>query len=296
MTAHPRSRTARLAAGLIAAVALALGLVLGVVPGLGGSPAGAHDGDAVITLEAHPAGLAIHYIARVTWANDGHPAEGATVTVTAIGADGTQLTPVPMAQADSDGRYAGVLEYPSAGSWTVRVTSIEPDGTIEQAQDVTPPPATTAPESEVTTAPDDGTAGDGDEAGESDGFAPADDGTGDSEEPGETGGAGSAAEPDEGGGDDGGLPLAVLLAAAAVVIVGTAIAVALMRRNRPEPADSTGDPAPNGSGGTSGAGTTPSAGVSVGAEHSDAPTEDGAEGATTPGGGAPGDVSSTPAP
>jgi hypothetical protein len=235
-TARPRLRRRR-AGGVLAATALALGLTLGVVPGLAGAPAGAHDGDAVIEVEVHPAGLQIHYIAHVTWADDGHPADGATVTATAIGADGTQLTPVTLAQADSDGRYAGVLEYPSAGSWTVRITSIDPNGTLEQAQEVTPPPTTTAPANEVTTSPDEAT---GDDAtSESEDFAPADDGTGDSDEAADADDA--AAEPGDDS-DDGGMPLLLVLAAAALVIGGAVAAVTVMRRKRAGSADTAGGP------------------------------------------------------
>jgi hypothetical protein len=220
MTTSTRSRSLRpLVAllGLLGAVVLALGPVA--------APAGAHDGDAVFTVEVHPAGQSIHYIVRVTWANDGHPATGATVTATAIAPDGTQLTPVPLAPADSDGRYAGAVEYPSPGPWTVRITSIDPTGTIEQPQEVTAT-ATQAPD--VTT----GDATDG-------GFAPADDGTGASAD--ESGGnADDAAQAPAGedtssGGDDSGFPVLLIVAAAAVALIGAVTAVNIIRRTRANP-------------------------------------------------------------
>jgi hypothetical protein len=217
MTTTPRpTLLGRLAALVAAALALALGLV--AVAG----PADAHDGDAVIAVEAaHPAGTGVHYIVRVTWQDDGHPAADATVTATAVGADGTQLTPVTLAAADGDGRYAGVVEFPSPGSWTVRITSIEPTGTVEQPQEVTAPPTTEPVEggSEVTT----GQAAD-DEAG---GFAPADDGTGE-----------STAQGTEGADSDDGMPVFLIAAAAIVVVIGAVTAVNIIRRNRP---DLTGD-------------------------------------------------------
>ena len=211
MTTTRRSTPARrLAALAIAALALVLGLGAGPA-----APAGAHDGDAVITVEAaHPAGTGVHYIVRVTWADDGHAAADATVTATAVGTDGSQLTPVTLAPADSDGRYAGVVEYPAPGSWTVRITSIDPTGTVEQAQEVTPPP-TTEPEaggSDVTT---------GDAEDDDNGFAPADDGTGASD--------GEAAASTS---DSDGMPVYLVLAAAAVVIIGAVTAVNIIRRNR----------------------------------------------------------------
>jgi hypothetical protein len=219
MMMSTRSRPLRpLAAllGLLGAAVLALGLVAG--------PAGAHEGDAVLTVEVHPAGQSIHYIVRVTWANDGHPAADATVTATAVAADGTQLTPVPLAPADADGRYAGAVEYPAPGAWTVRITSINPTGTIEQPQEVIATATTQAPD--VTT----GEATDG-------GFAPADDGTGASaDESGDSAddAAQAPAADDTSDGDDG-FPVLLVGAAAAVALIGAVMAVNIIRRTRANP-------------------------------------------------------------
>lgn len=216
----------RLVTLAVAAVALVLGL------GAGAAPAGAHDGDAVIAVEAaHPAGTGVHYIVRVTWQDDGHAAADATVTATAVGTDGTQLTPVTLTAADGDGRYAGVVDFPSPGSWTVRITSIDPTGTLEQAQEVAPPPTTAPAEggSEVTTGQ-----GETDDGG---GFAPADDGTGTSDEQARTGGSESAGDS---GSDDGGMPIYLAAAALAVVVIGAVTAVNIIRRNRPDLAGGEG--------------------------------------------------------
>ena len=230
----------RLAALAVAALALALGLGAGAA-----APASAHDGDAIIAVEAaHPAGTGVHYIVRVTWQDDGHAAADATVTATAVGSDGTQLTPVTLTSADSDGRYSGVVDFPAPGSWTVRITSIEPTGTVEQAQEVAPPPTTAPAEdgSEVTTgegATDDGS-----------GFAPADDGTGASDE---------QAQPSESDADsdgDGGMPVYLALAAAAVVVIGAVTAVNIIRRNRPDLTDGDGTPAGDRSGADARGGAT----------------------------------------
>ena len=240
MTPRPRStRTTRSAApAVLAAAALVAALALAVV--LPATPAGAHDGPAIVDIEAaHPAGgTQVHYIVRVTWEDDGHPAEDATVTATAVGGDGAQLTPVALAPVDSDGRYAGVVEYPAAGSWTVRVTSIKPTGSAEQAQEVAATPVTEPGDgdNEVSTGDGDGTTDSTDAGG---GFAPADDGTGsDGDE--QAAAAGS---------DDGGMPLYLIIAAAAVVLIGAATAVNIIRRNSAGPgttaaeagADPTGD-------------------------------------------------------
>jgi hypothetical protein len=214
----PRRR-GRSAAAWLAAAAATIGVAVGlVVGGALGSPAVAHEGKGIVTVEAsHPAGAtAVHYIVRVTWEDDGHPAEDATVTAAAIGGDGTTLTPVTLAPADDDGRYAGVVEYPEAGSWTVRFTSIDPTGTAERSEEIAPP-ATAGPDDDSDTIGD-SDAADADDAA---GFAPADDGTGSSDE--------AAA-----GDDDDGLPVWLILVALAVVIVGAATALGIGRRYRTE--------------------------------------------------------------
>jgi hypothetical protein len=208
MTPRPLPLLLRLLAVVGAAGALVLGAAM--------SPAAAHDGVAIIDIEGvHPAGTSIHYVVRVTWEDDGHAAVGATVTATATNAAGTQLTPVTLAPIDEDGRYGGVIDYPSEGTWTVRVTSIDPTGSEEQAQEVT---------ASAATAPEDGpTEGDGatDDAtdGVADGFAPADDGTGP-----------DAEQAASDGSDDGGLPVYLIVAAAVVALVGAATAVGIIRR------------------------------------------------------------------
>lgn len=233
-----RRRAATVATAAVAAGLTVLTALAAVAFGPAAAPAGAHDGDAVIELESHPAGLSIHYIVRVTWANDGHPAADATVTATAIGADGTQLTPVTLAPADSDGRYAGVLEYPAPGAWTVRITSIEPTGTLQQPQQIAPPP---------TTAADDGATDDTSDAASDagGGFAPADDGTGASGESDETSAAASGS-----GDTDSGMPVLLLVAAGAVVVIGAATALNIIRRKSGTGEGTDGGPSSGGELGT----------------------------------------------
>jgi hypothetical protein len=209
-----RHRTALVLATAVAALTLLAA----------GAPAGAHEGDAVIQLQAaHPAGSSVHFIVMVTWENDGHPAVDATVTATALSMAGEQLTPVALAPEGAEGVYGGAVEFPSAGLWTVRFTSIDPDGTLEEVEEVNVAP-TTAPDgdgSEVTV----GTEADP-------GFAPEEDGTGPSAADDE------AAAADDGGGDG----MSVwLIALAAVVAVGGAIAaVRTIRRYRPDAGDGPG--------------------------------------------------------
>jgi hypothetical protein len=226
MTAAARPRPRRLFALFAALAGLAAAALL--VLGPAARPAGAHEGDAVLVVEGvHPAGRSIHYIVRVTWADDGHPAEAATVTATGITPDGTQLTPVALAPADEDGRYSGAVEYPAPGAWTVRITSIDPTGTIEQPQEVTATATTASPE---------GTAGSEDTSG----FAPADDGTGGSAEGGVDGDEQAAG--DDGDGDDSGMPLVLIVVAALVVVGGAVTALRLILRTRAHPpAGTAGD-------------------------------------------------------
>ena len=243
MTAAARPRPRRLFALFAALAGLAAAALL--VLGPAARPAGAHEGDAVLVVEGvHPAGQSIHYIVRVTWADDGHPAEGATVTATGIAPDGTQLTPVALAPADEDGRYSGAVEYPAPGAWTVRITSIDPTGTIEQSQEVTATATTASPE---------GTAGSEDTSG----FAPADDGTGGSAEGGVDGDEQAAGDD----GDDSGMPLVLIVVAALVVVGGAVTALRLILRTRAHPPAGTagdgGGPEPPAS-----AATTPGAGGS----------------------------------
>ena len=78
-----RHRTALVLATAVAAITLLAA----------GGPAGAHEGDAVIELQAtHPADSSVHFIVMVTWEDDGHPAVDATVTATALSMAGEQLT------------------------------------------------------------------------------------------------------------------------------------------------------------------------------------------------------------
>jgi hypothetical protein len=207
-----------------------------------GGPAGAHEGDAIIQVQAtHPAGSSVHFIVMVTWENDGHPAVDATVTATALSIAGEQLTPVALAPEGGEGVYGGAVEFPSPGVWTVRFTSIDPDGTLEQIEEVNVAPSTVP-----TTAPAEGDS-DVTVGTEADpGFAPEDDGTGPSAAEDE-----QAAAADDGGDD--GLPVWLIGLAAVVVVGGAIAAVRTIRRSRPDAGEgprTNGDTPAEPSGGT----------------------------------------------
>jgi hypothetical protein len=168
-------------------------------------PAGAQQGEGIINLEAaHPTGTSVHFIVRVTWENDGHPATDSVVTATARDSDGTELAPVTLAPIDDEGRYANAIDFGSPGTWMVRFASSEPTAASEVTATV-----------EGTAAGGDGDSGEG-------GFAPADDDTG----------ASAASSSDDAG--DSGMPTWLVVAAAVVVFGGAFLGLRTVRRYRKE--------------------------------------------------------------
>jgi hypothetical protein len=176
-------------------------------------PAGAQEDSGEIELEAvHPAGQSLHFIVRVT--ESGDPANDASVTAEAVSVSGESLAPVDLTRDDDDGHYSGPIEFPSAGLWTVSFTSTNPDGTLEVDQEVELSPTTSAGSDNQVTV---GTEGE---------FAPEDDGTG---------GSGQAA--DEGGDEEDGLPVWLIVLAAVVVIGGALAALAFRSKPPASPGD-----------------------------------------------------------
>jgi hypothetical protein len=68
--------------------------------------------------------------ARLVYANDGDPVPSASVTVDALGPDGTTVPAVPMV-SQGNGAYTAELNLPGAGRWTVRAASTSPDAAAE---------------------------------------------------------------------------------------------------------------------------------------------------------------------
>jgi hypothetical protein len=115
---------------LVAAVGGAIALGFGLVPTL----AGAQEGGATISVEqSHPASDSVHYIVQVT--EGGQPVEGATVTATATGEDGTAGQPVTLS-AGTDGQYQGTVELGEEGTWTIRFESTDPAGSLDYTQEM----------------------------------------------------------------------------------------------------------------------------------------------------------------
>lgn len=131
----------------IVAALLAVLLVIGVGVAAIAPMAGAHGDDGILTVvSATPSGTSSTITVRLTFEGDGHPVDGATVTVVADDGAGGTIDPVPMTAAGSPGEYRATLEFPTAGSWNVRVTAVSPSATVTIPQEITAPASTsTAP-------------------------------------------------------------------------------------------------------------------------------------------------------
>ncbi|UDY35418.1 FixH family protein [Dermatobacter hominis] len=158
-TASP-SRPARRRAGAAALVALLAALVA-LVPGLVAAPtAGAHGDEGVLSVvSATPSGTSSTVTVQLVYEGDGHPVDGATVTVVADDGAGATIDPVPMGPGSAPGQYTATVVYPSAGTWNLRVTAVSPAATLTLTQDVTADPGVAAPSSTADPATDDDVTG-----------------------------------------------------------------------------------------------------------------------------------------
>lgn len=146
----PIVRAAALLAVLMTAV-LAVGLAA-LAP-----VAGAHGDDGVLTLvSATTSGSSSTVTVKLTYEGDGHPVDGATVTVVADDGAGQSVDPVPMEAGTSSGEYTATVQLPSTGTWNLRVTAVNPAATITTTQVVTgsEAPGGTEPEMTVGTEPE----------------------------------------------------------------------------------------------------------------------------------------------
>jgi hypothetical protein len=213
--ASPSPRLAATARRLLLPAALLAGLSALAAP-----PASAHGGEGVLALESFvpegggqaPARWSI--VVRLTFAEDGHPLDDATVTVAGESDAGTPLTPVALT-ARGDGRFGGTIELP-AGSWNLRVVSVDPPAQLALE------PVTAAPPDAPSTATTSVVTDDGDGTSTAPSTAEAD-GT-------PSGDPGDGAPEDDAAGTDAPWPvlIATILASAAVLVV----AVRGWRRHR----------------------------------------------------------------
>lgn len=143
----PARQTLRVRRLLLLAVALVL-----VAP----QAAWAHGDEGELeVVEATPddTGSAVTYRVRLTYANDGDPVGGATVTATASTVGEAPLAPVTFTPA-ADGVHEGTVAFPSPGDWSVRFESLDPEAGLTVSFTVAePPPPTTAPPPTEPSAP-----------------------------------------------------------------------------------------------------------------------------------------------
>jgi YtkA-like len=98
-----------------------------------------------MAAEARPAQpMAVTARARVVFANDGHPGNDATVTVTGSGPGGAQVTPITLNRVE-DGEYEAVVAVPAAGDWTLQFSSTNPTANAAATATVTEPPVQAPP-------------------------------------------------------------------------------------------------------------------------------------------------------
>ena len=185
---HARSVHARRGRRPIAALAaIAVAVVLGA---LLAPAAGAHGDDGVLTVvSATPSGTSSTVTVQLAYEGDGHPVDGATVAVVADDGAGNALDPVPMGPGSAPGQYTATVQFPSAGTWNLRVTAVSPSATLTLTQDVTADPGVTVGTEPTTTAAsgaddgltgtpttvaasDDGKGADGDTAADADDGSP----------------------------------------------------------------------------------------------------------------------------
>lgn len=145
-----------------------LALAIAAMLAWSAGPVTAHEGagDLAIEESSPVTDNQVRYVVRLISVNDGHGAVNATVTATAVAADGTAQTPVPLMAVDEDGRYAATITFPAPGTWTVRFTAVKPPAVLEQPATIAAPASTTTtttalPATTATAPPNDEDAGSG---------------------------------------------------------------------------------------------------------------------------------------
>jgi hypothetical protein len=106
----------------------------------------AHSDQGAMTAEARPGAqqMTVTARARVVFANDGHAANEAAVTVSGSGPGGAQVGPTALPRVD-DGEYEALVPVPAAGDWSFQLDSANPTATATAATTVAAPQATTPP-------------------------------------------------------------------------------------------------------------------------------------------------------
>jgi hypothetical protein len=200
-------------------VAVALGTFLS-------SPASAHGGDPVITVDqVHPGQGSTHYFVKMTW-DDGDPIADGSLTATPIAPDGTEGELVVL-ETTGDGIFQGAVPMDGPGTWTVRFTTVEPPGSLETTQVVEGPATTEAPA--TTAAPETTAAPDTTAAPET------------TEAPADTDDEVATGTADEESDDDSSSALPLILGGIVLLAIAAAAIYAVTRRNPPTDGDDTTD-------------------------------------------------------
>lgn len=214
-------RTTRRTPGWRAAAAVT---TLLAVVAIGGPPAAAHGGGGVIEVgDPELVGpLQVEFPIRVTYENDGHPAEDVEgLSVTGSGPDGATLGPLdPFVEGDAPGVHRATLTFPTPGTWELTIGIDEPASTATLTVDV-----------DELTAPDAGgdrtgtTEVDGPESQEDPDtvIAPTPTDTADDAA------AAAAADAARDGTDEGGVPLIVLVVGFVIAVVAGVAAYRMFR-------------------------------------------------------------------
>ena len=150
------SHTADRHNGCVRRLLLFVPLVLTVLAGVDAGPAAAHGDEGILeVIDAVPnaSGDEVTYTVELTYANDGEPVDGASVSATVRGPGTGLQEAVPLASIGG-GWYAGPVIFPGPGRFTVAFAALEPVAALEAVYEVdAAPPSTTTTAPTTTSAP-----------------------------------------------------------------------------------------------------------------------------------------------
>ncbi len=85
-----------------------------------------------------PSGLLqMDFEVRLSYADDGHVNNDATVTVLGQQSEGIAVMPIEMDAVGSGGLYKATVKFPEKGTWKVVFTSVDPSATLDETVSVT---------------------------------------------------------------------------------------------------------------------------------------------------------------
>ena len=138
----------RAGALLLLATAAMVGILVAMAPS-----ALAHGGEAgaQVIVDGRAENGGYRYEVFVQYLDDRDPVEGAVLTLTGTGENGTEPVSVPMAATADAGHYATTVSLPTAGVWKIAIASTAPVLDVQRIiTAVGPSVTTTVASSEVT--------------------------------------------------------------------------------------------------------------------------------------------------